>query len=64
MNHPPLLRDFHNFQTETAFISLGVEARAGRFGLALQQLIGLCKTLVATDLSLDYALTDNFGLRL
>ncbi|MDW8425437.1 MAG: DUF11 domain-containing protein [Meiothermus sp.] len=57
-------QSINNFQTETAFLSLGAEARAGRFGLALRQLVGLGNTPGATDLSLDYALTPSFGLRL
>lgn len=57
-------QSINNFQTETAFLSLGAGARAGRFGIALRQLVGLGSTPGATDLSLDYALTNNFGLRL
>ncbi len=57
-------QSINNFQTETTFLSLGAEARAGRFGIALRQLVGLGNTPGATDLSLDYALTNNFGLRL
>jgi uncharacterized repeat protein (TIGR01451 family) len=57
-------QSIHNFQTDTAFLSLGAEARAGRFGIALRQLIGLGNTPGATDLGLDYALSENFGIRL
>ncbi|WP_299432745.1 hypothetical protein [uncultured Meiothermus sp.] len=57
-------QSINNFQTDTAFVSLGTEARAGRFGIALRQLVGLGSTPGATDLSLDYTLTQNFGVRL
>lgn len=53
----------NNFQTDTAFLSLGAEARTGRLGVALRQLIGLGNTPGATDLGVDYAVTQNFGLR-
>ncbi|GIW35498.1 hypothetical protein [Meiothermus sp.] len=57
-------QSINNFQSQTAFLSLGAEARAGRFGISLRQLVGLGNTPGATDLSLDYALTQSFGLRL
>lgn len=57
-------QSINNFQTDTAFLSLGAEARFGSFGVALRQLIGLGNTPGATDLGLDYALTQNFGIRL
>lgn len=57
-------QSINNFQTDTAFVSLGADARVGRFGIALRQLVGLGNTPGATDLGLDYALTQNFGIRL
>lgn len=53
-----------NFSTSNAYVSAGLEAVLGQFTLALRQLVGLGSTPGATDLSLDYALNANFGIRL
>jgi uncharacterized repeat protein (TIGR01451 family) len=57
-------QQINNFETDTKFVSVGAEVKAGRFGIRLRQLVGLGSTPGATDLGIDYAITQNFGIRI